>query len=60
MDDIYSKCMICKRKILTESSICKCKDNFCGKHLYSHQCTYDYKKNKMILDKIIADKVVKI
>jgi hypothetical protein len=60
MDSIYTKCIVCKKKVLTESSVCKCKDNYCGKHLFSHDCSYVYKQNKILINKVISEKVVRI
>lgn len=60
MDDIYTRCMICKIKILREISVCKCKDRFCRKHMFEHKCNYEYKNDKIILDKVITDKVIRI
>ena len=43
-----AKCFYCKKKLkLTELDLkCKCKNNFCSKHLkpHTHKCTFDYVK----------------
>lgn len=41
---------------------CKCENVFCIKHRHfkNHNCTFDYKKNQIKLDKIIAEKIKKI
>jgi len=58
------KCYKCKKNnyIILD---CKCKKNFCIKHLNNHKCSYDYKEEQKIKiqkenPKIIKDKIPKI
>ena len=41
---------------------CKCGLSFCMKHKnsYQHNCKYNYKNNILSLEKVVADKVIKI
>ncbi len=57
---MYTRCMVCNIRILKEISVCKCRDKFCRKHMFEHKCKYEYKNDKVILDKVISDKVIRI
>jgi len=41
---------------------CVCCKRFCLEHRLpeSHKCTYDFKKNKIVLEKVVCEKVIKI
>lgn len=58
------RCKICLKKIISGMQFkCKCGiDNLCIVCLrdYNHNCSYDFKKDKIILEKISSTKVVKI
>lgn len=49
------KCEKCNkklRKIYGIMSMCKCKKEYCAKHLHNHNCTFNYRnKNKVLLQK---------
>lgn len=57
-------CTFCKKNIKLADSIvkCKCGNIFCSKHRqpHNHNCIYDYKKDRVILQKIQGDKIIKI
>ena len=58
-----NKCSFCKIKISVLSFIkCRCGKSFCTTHLLpeNHNCTYDYKKDKVILEKVVHNKIIKI
>lgn len=41
-------CVLCKKKIssmMKEVHTCRCKKIYCGLHLQSHVCTFDYQKD---------------
>lgn len=42
---LKKKCFICKKKVVMNGFICKCKNTFCSKHRYifEHDCTFDHK-----------------
>lgn len=52
----------CKKKIDMMKFDCRCGLSFCMKHKnsYQHNCKYDYKQQKKVLDKVVAEKVIKI
>ena len=52
----------CKTKLKLYDMECRCKHKFCSQHRLPeyHQCVYDFKKDKVKLEKVIADKVIKI
>lgn len=54
----------CKRKIriLDFQLKCRCGNVYCPKHRHfnDHKCTFDYKNEKIKLEKIIANKITKI
>jgi hypothetical protein len=57
------RCSFCKAKIgVLDSVKCRCDKSFCIKHLLPeyHNCSYDYKKDKIILEKVVHDKINKI
>ena len=57
------RCSFCNIRIKTFANIkCRCGLSFCPSHLLPeyHKCTYDYKKDKLKLEKVVADKVIKI
>ncbi len=52
------RCKSCKRRALFE---CKCELWLCQKHLESHDCTFDYRKDhasklEKVLEKIVSDR----
>ncbi len=51
-----NKCNMCIKKLIT--SKCKCGIIFCMKHLNTHTCTFDYRKEHS--DKLTADNPVVI
>jgi predicted nucleic acid binding AN1-type Zn finger protein len=51
----------CKKKLtLLNNYSCRCCLSFCMKHQLpeSHDCNYNYKNDKIKLDKIVAPKIV--
>jgi hypothetical protein len=57
------RCSFCSIKIKTFSNIkCRCGKSFCKKHFLpeNHECTYDFKKDKIKLEKVVAEKVIPI
>ena len=58
------KCAYCNLKIKTSilEIKCRCRKFFCSNHLLPecHNCDYDYKKDKVKLDKVVNEKINKI
>jgi predicted nucleic acid binding AN1-type Zn finger protein len=57
------KCGKCKGKLKVINFPCKkCKGTFCTKCRFPevHDCDYDYKKDRVLLEKIVADKIERI
>ena len=57
------RCSFCNVKIKIFSNInCRCDKFFCKKHFLpeNHECTYNFKKDKVKLEKVVADKVIPI
>lgn len=58
------KCYFCKSKlsIIEKAILCKCANCFCSKHRLpeNHTCTYDYKKDKVIVEGFKREKIIKI
>lgn len=57
------KCNECNKKInVTNFFECKCKQIYCvvHRHAEKHKCTFDYRSEKIQLDKIEATKIIKI
>lgn len=58
-----AKCVTCKKKVsnlMKEIHTCRCKNIYCGNHLHSHMCSFDYieeYRNTMNMTKITPDKV---
>ena len=53
----------CKKKLsMLNQYKCRCGLMFCSKHKLpeSHDCSYDYKSDKLKLEKVVADKVIRI
>ena len=52
----------CNKKLKLTDMKCVCEFTFCIKHRLpeSHKCTFDFKKNKVVLEKVVCEKVVKI
>jgi predicted nucleic acid binding AN1-type Zn finger protein len=52
----------CNAKLKLTDFDCRCNNKFCVKHRMpeSHDCSYDFKKDKINLIKVVADKVTKI
>ena len=62
-DDKSVKCSMCNKKLIT--SKCKCNIIFCMKHLNTHTCTFDYRKEHAVKLKesnpvVIAEKFQRI
>jgi predicted nucleic acid binding AN1-type Zn finger protein len=61
---ITNKCYLsdCKSKLKLTDFPCKCSQRFCSKHRLpeTHSCSYDFKKDKINLVKVVADKVIRI
>ena len=59
-----SKCFLenCKSKLKLYDLSCRCENKYCTKHRLPelHNCSYDFKKEKIHLERIVADKVIKI
>lgn len=57
-----TRCQVCKVKIplALRTRLCKCGGLYCGLHIMDHSCTYDYKKDKVQLTKVVASKVIKV
>jgi hypothetical protein len=50
------KCQVCNKKINTISVItgtCRCKQIFCSKHILDHNCTFDYKEDYKMNNKLV-------
>jgi len=58
------KCALCSRRLsLVETTLkCRCGQCFCFTHRMPeyHKCTYDYKKDKVKLEKIVRPKIEQI
>ena len=58
------KCHFCKKKlnIIEKTIICNCNNRFCSKHRLAenHNCTYDYKKDKITVKGCKKEKVIQI
>ncbi len=52
----------CNAKLKLTDFDCRCSNRFCMKHRMpeSHDCSYDFKKDKINLVKVVAEKVIKI
>lgn len=52
----------CNKKLKLYDMECRCNHKFCSTHRLpeDHACSYDYKKDKIKLEKVVADKVIKI
>jgi predicted nucleic acid binding AN1-type Zn finger protein len=52
----------CNAKLKLTDFDCKCTNRFCMKHRMPelHNCSYDFKKDKIQLIKVVAEKVIKI
>ena len=52
----------CNSKLKLTDFDCRCSNRFCMKHRLPelHNCSYDFKKDKINLVKVFADKVIKI
>lgn len=59
-----NKCHLsdCKSKLKLSDLSCKCSQRFCSKHRLpeTHSCSYDFKKDKINLVKVVAEKVIRI
>ncbi len=53
---------LCKSKLKLTDFDCRCSNRFCMKHRMpeTHDCSYDFKKDKINLVKVVAEKVIKI
>ena len=52
----------CNKKLKLYDITCRCNQKFCSVHRLPecHNCSYDFKKDKIKLEKVVADKVIKI
>ena len=52
----------CRKKLKLTDMKCVCCKTFCLEHRLpeSHNCTYDFKKNKIVIEKVVCEKVKKI
>ena len=52
----------CKKKLKLTDMQCVCCKNFCINHRLPeyHDCTFDFKKKKIVLDKVECEKIIKI
>jgi predicted nucleic acid binding AN1-type Zn finger protein len=52
----------CNAKLKLTDFNCRCSNKFCMKHRMpeSHDCSYDFKKDKINLVKVVAEKIIKI
>jgi len=63
---IVLRCHTCQKKLKMIHFTCKCKHQFCIIHLnpHTHNCKYDYKKEKQVLvsqsNPIIKTKIIRI
>lgn len=59
-----NKCNLdtCNTKLKLYDMECRCKHKYCSEHRLpeSHSCSFDYKKDKIQLIKVVAEKVIKI
>lgn len=55
------KCIICNKKVIIFFK-CRCENHYCIKHQSpeKHNCSYDYKKDKIITETIENKKVLVI
>jgi predicted nucleic acid binding AN1-type Zn finger protein len=64
INTITNKCShsTCNTKLKLTDFNCRCSNRFCMKHRLpeSHDCSYDFKKDKINLVKVVAEKVSKI
>ena len=64
INTITNKCShsSCNAKLKLTDFNCRCSNRFCMKHRLpeSHDCSYDFKKDKINLVKVVAEKVSKI
>ena len=53
---------LCNAKLKLTDLECKCNNKYCVLHRMpeSHDCSYDFKKDKIKLIKVVAEKVIKI
>lgn len=53
------KCIICNKKVLMYFT-CRCNNHYCIKHKLpeNHNCNYDYKKDKIIMESIENKKIL--
>lgn len=54
-------CFCCKKKTIVLFD-CRCGNKYCSKHINGekHYCSYNFKTDKIKLEKIEADKIIKI
>ena len=43
MPKIKQPCAICRRRVMTITSRCRCEQIICSDHTFSHNCSYDYR-----------------
>jgi hypothetical protein len=59
MSSIYQKCLVCNKKVFLTGK-CRCENFYCGNHLHSHGCTFNYKGLVKEGQKVVSDKIQKI
>lgn len=58
-----NRCFFCNKKLKPVNFLCsKCNSVFClsCRLPETHKCDYDFKQDKIVLDKVVKDKVTKI
>lgn len=63
MNSVSNKCDSCKCKLKVINFDCtKCNKKFCTKCRYPevHKCPYDYRQDKVQLEKVVKDKIDRI
>ena len=52
----------CKQKLKLTDMPCVCENIFCIKHRLPeyHNCTHNFKEKKIVLEKVVHEKIIKI
>lgn len=55
---IYYKCIDCAKKVFITSK-CRCGSYYCGNHMKSHNCNFNYKTLNSGIQKVAPEKIIK-
>lgn len=59
---VHPRCTICQSKLTVVETVlkCECQLSFCMKHYPKdlHNCIHSVKKEKIILEKVVKDKII--